>query len=110
MVREPAPERRADHGREPEYAAQEPLPPAALGGRVQISDHRERVRENGPSAQALDRAEEDELEHVLRYAREDRADQEQNDRREDEGLAPVDIGELAVDRNHDSRSKEVRGD
>ncbi len=52
----------------------------------------------------------DQLGHRLAQAREHRAGEEDDDRRQEHGLAPVHVAELAVDRRRDGRGEQVRGD
>jgi hypothetical protein len=73
-------------------------------------DHRERQREEASGADALDRAEDDELHHVLRQPAERRADQEDRDRDEEERLPAVDVAELAVERHGHRRAEHVGGE
>src|SRR5258705_179648 len=80
-----------------EPAAEQPWPGAAPRGRIETPPPREGVREDRAPAEPLDRAEQDELEHVLRDPREHRSHEEENDRGQDERLPAMDVGELAVD-------------
>ena len=95
-VRKP-PEGRPDDRRQPEHAAEEPLVLAALGGREQVADDGQRDREYGTGAEALEAAEEDELEHVGRQPGQERAEQEEPDADEQQVAPPELVGQLAVD-------------
>ena len=67
-VRDDAADGRPDEGRQPEHGPEEPEVLAALGRRVKVRDDRERDREDGAAAEALQAAEEDELPHRLAEA------------------------------------------
>ena len=82
-----------------EDGADQPLPAAAVARRHDRADHREREREEAAGADALDRAEDDELRHPLREAAERGADEEDRDRDQEQRPPPVDVAELAVERH-----------
>jgi len=69
------------------------------------------IGKDGPRADALDPPEEDQLPHLLAEARQHRADEEEDDSEREQGLAAVEVGELAVDRDgHGAREEEDRDD
>ena len=57
-----------DERRQAEHGAEQAEVLAALGRRVEVGDHRERDREDGAAAEALEAAEQDELPHLLAEA------------------------------------------
>ena len=61
------------------------------------------------AAEALQRAEGDQLGHVLGDAAQRRADEEDHDRRLQHDLAAVEVAELPVERPGDRRGEQVRG-
>ena len=63
-----------------------------------------------PAPDALHSAERDELEHALRQAGQERAEQEDQDRGEEHRAAPVDVAQLAVERRADGGAQQVGGD
>ena len=65
---------------------------------------------SSPPAPTLQRAERDQLGHVLRDPAERRADEEDHDRDLQRHLAAVEIAELPVERPGDGRRKQIRGD
>ena len=73
---EPA-QARTDERRQAEDRPEEAEVLAALGGRVEVRDDRERDREDGAAAEALEAAEQDELPHLLAEPAQRRADEEQ---------------------------------
>ena len=74
VLDEEAAEQRADHRRDAEDRAEEPLVLATLAGRDDVADHGHRRHDQPAAADALDRAERDQLPHVLREPAERRAD------------------------------------
>ena len=105
---EPA-DQRADDGRDAEDRAERALVLAALPRRHDVADDRLGQYQQAAAADALDRAEGDELAHVPRLAAQGRADQEDHDRAEEEVLAAVLIAELAPDLRGRGRGEQVRG-
>jgi hypothetical protein len=65
VVRQKAAEERPDDEAEPEHGAEQALVAAPLLRAEQVADDRQRDREQGAGAQALDAAERDELAHGL---------------------------------------------
>ena len=109
VVDEEAAEQRADDRREAEDRAEEPLVPAAVARRDDVADDRDRRREQAARAETLERAERDQLGHVLRDPAERRADEEDHDRDLQRHLAPVEVAELPVERPGDRRREQIRG-
>ena len=64
----------------PNTRAEEALVLAALARRDDVADHGERGDDQAAAAEALQRAEGDQLRHVLGQAAQDRADEEDHDR------------------------------
>ena len=82
------------------------LPRSARG--EEVADDRQRDREDGAGAEALQAAGSDELPHLLREAGERRADQEEADADHDHRSPPELVGELAVDRPADGGGRAGR--
>lgn len=78
-----------------EDGAEEALVLAALAGRHEVADDRHGQHHEAAAADALDRAEADELRHVLGDAAEGGADEEEDDGRLEEFLPSVLVAELA---------------
>ncbi len=106
---EPA-EQRARHRRNREDGADQAHVAAALARRDDVGDDRLRADHEAAGADPLQRAKADQLVHRLRETREHRAGEEDQDRDEKDGLAPVHVAELAVDRRRDRRGEQVGGD
>src|SRR5581483_5116046 len=104
---EPA-EQRPDHGRDAEHRAEQALVAAALPRRDDVADDGDRRRQQAARAEALQRAERDQLRHVLRDPAERGADQEDDDRDLQRSLAAVEVAELAVERPCDRGREQVR--
>ena len=107
---EEAAEQRARDRCDREDRADEAHVPASLARRDDVGDDRLRADHEAAGADPLQRAEADQLGHRLREPREHRAGEEDQDRDEEDGLAPVHVAELAVDRSRDRRGEQVRGD
>ena len=111
---EPA-EQRPDDGRDAEHPAEVALIPPPLARRDDVADHRERHDHQAARAEALQGAKRDQLRHRLREAAEHGSDQEDDDRRLQHLLAPVEVAELPVERAGDrgeragTRSRPTRG-
>ena len=69
----------------------------------QLADDGEGQRQHPARPQPLHGAEEDQLLHAARLGAQHRADQEQHHRDDVNQLAPVQVGELAVDRDGGGR-------
>ena len=109
-VGDEAAEARTDQRRDAEDGPEEAQVLAALGRRVQVGDDRERDREDGAAAEALEAAEQDELPHLLAEAGQDRRDEEQADREDDDRPPAEQVGQLAVDRPADRGGQQVDRD
>ncbi len=80
VVDEEAAEQWADHGRHTENRAEHSLVAPALARRNEVADDGNRRDEESAGAESLERAEADQLDHVLRDAAERGADEEDDDR------------------------------
>jgi hypothetical protein len=109
-VGEEAADQRADDHGEHEGRGEVALVLAPLGRADDLSDDREDQRHQAAAAEALQRAEGDQLVHVLRHAAQGGADQEDQDGEDEDLFRPVEVGELAVDRGDRRRGEQVRGD
>ena len=109
VVDEKAAEQGADHGREPEDGAEEALVAAAVARRDDVPDDGHRHDQEPAAAESLQRAEGDQLRHVLADPAQRRADQEDDDRRLEDDLAAVEVADLAVQRTRNRRREQVRG-
>ena len=106
---EPA-DQRPDHRRDAEDGTEVPLVAAAVARRHDVADRSRRRHHQPAAAETLQRAERDQRRHVPGEPAQRRADQEDNDRRLQHRLAPVEVTELPVQRRHDRRRQQVRGD
>ena len=106
---EAAEQRPGDRGDGEDRADQAHVTPA-LTGRDDVSDDCLRTHHQAAGAYPLEEPEADQLAHRLAETRQHRADEEDDDRREEHGLAPVHVAELAVDRRRDGRGEQVRRD
>ena len=106
---DPAEERTDEPGDAP-HRAEDALHPAALFQVVDVADDGEgrRLHRSGP--EPLHGAEGDERADPLREPARHRADEEDGDAGEEHRLAPVEIGELAVDGDRHRRGEQVRGE
>ncbi len=89
VVDEEPSEQRADHGRDAEHGAEEPLVAAAVTRREDVGDDRHRRHDQPSGAKSLEGAKGDELAHVLGDAAERGTDEEDHDRRLQHDLASV---------------------
>ena len=105
---EPA-DQRADHAGHPEHAAEQALVAAAVPGRDDVGDDRLRARQQAAAADALHRAEHDQLEHGLGQPAQRRPDEEDDDRGLEEHLAPVQVAQLAPQRRGHGGRQQVGG-
>ena len=106
---EPA-EQRPDHRRDAEDGAEVALVPAALARRDDVADDGDRHHDQAAGTEPLERAEADQLGHVLAEPAQHRAGQEDHDRRLQHDLPPVEVAELPVHRPDHRRGEQVRGD
>ena len=107
LVDEEAAEQRPGDRGDGEHGADQAHVAAALPRRDDVGDDRLRADHQAAGADALQGAEGDQLGHRLAEAREHRAGEEDDDRRQEHGLAPVHVAELAVDRRRDRRGEQV---
>ena len=110
VVDEHPAEQRPDDAREAEHRAEQAHVTAALARRDDVAHDGLRADHQAARAQALDRAERDQLEHRLAEAGQDRADQEDHDRGLEEDLPAVLVAELAPQRRGYGRGEQVSGD
>jgi hypothetical protein len=106
---EPA-EERSDHRRDAEDRSEEALVAAAVARRDDVADDREGHHEETAAAEPLQRAERDQLRHVLADPAQRRANQEDHDRALQDELAAEEVAELPVDRPDHRRSQQVGRD
>ena len=106
---EQAAEHRAEHAGRAEHGQEVALVAGPLPRRHDVADDRQRHREQAAGADALDRAERGQLVHRPGQAAERGADDEDRDGEQEERLAAVDVGQLAVQRGGDRRGDEERG-
>ena len=110
VLGQPAADERTGHERDPEDRTEQALVLAAFLGREQVTDDRQRDREQRAGADALDASEQDEHAHVLAQAAEGRAEQEDDDADHEDRLAAVDVRELAPERDADRAGQQVDRD
>ena len=110
VVDEEAAEQRPDHGRDAEDPAEVALVAAAFAGRDDVPDHGDRDHDQAAGAEPLDRAETDQLGHVLAQPAQHRAGEEDHDRRLQHDLSAVEVAQLAVHRTDHRRGEQVRRD
>ena len=106
---EEAADQRADEARDAEDGEEVALVFGALTWGEHVAHDRQRHRHQTTGAEALDGAEDGQLDHRGREDREDRADDEDDDRDDEQRPPAEDVGELAVDRRRDRRDDQVRG-
>ena len=109
VVGQVAADQRARDGRDAEYGADEAYILAPLTRRHHVPDDRLRPDHQAAGAHALQRAEGDQLVHVLGQAGQHRAGQEDTDREDEQALAAEQVPQLAVDRQPDRRRQQVGG-
>ena len=100
-VGERAAEQRAGDGGGRPHRADVALVAAALARREEVGDRRLAERDQPARADALQRAERDQLRHGLREPAQRGADQEDRDRDDEQPPAAVEVAELAVQRDGD---------
>ena len=94
-----APSNGPKHRGDAEHAGHQPLHVRALGRRVDVAEDRGGDRLHAAGAEALQRAEQDQRQHVAGEAAQRGTDQEQAGADIEHLLAAVDVGKPAVDRN-----------
>ncbi len=100
----------SDDERDTEDRTEQALVAPSFGRCVQVTNDRERDREERSRAKSLDASEQDQHAHVLRQAGQRRADQEDGHPDHHHRLAPVQVGQLAVERHRDGGRQEVDRD
>ena len=105
-----AAEQRPRDRRDGEHRADQAHVATPLARRDDVADDRLRADHQAAGADPLQRPEADQLIHRLARPGEDRADEEDHDRRQEERLSPYRVTELAVQRRRDRRGQQVRGD
>ena len=108
LAGEEAARQRAEHRRRAEDGHEVALVPGALAGCHDVTDDRQRQREQPARAQALDRPERRQLVHRVGERARHRADHEDRDRGEEQRLAPEQVRQLAVERRGDRGRDQVR--
>ena len=93
----------------PNTAPKRPWYLPALRGGEEVGDDGERRGEDARAAESLHGAEDDQLGHAARLAREDGPDEEKDDPDEHDDLAAVEVGKLPVDRDHRGGGQQVGG-
>jgi hypothetical protein len=110
VVDQEAADQRPGHAADPEDGTEDALVAAAVARRDDVADDRLREDDEPAAAEALHRAEGDELAHALGLAAQRRPDEEDDDRGLEDALATVEVAELAVERRRDRRGQQVAGD
>jgi hypothetical protein len=110
VVDEEAAEQRADHRRDAEHCTEEALVAAAVAWRDDVADDGDRRHEQAASTEPLDRAEDDQLRHVLADAAQRRAHEKDHDRRLQHDLSAVLVAQLSVEGANDRRREQVGSD
>ncbi len=108
-VRDVAADQRAGDRRDAPDAAEDRLRPCALLERVQLADDRHAERDDRAGAQPLDRAEDDELRHRGRRARERGSQDEDGNAGEIQPPASIEIRQPSPDRHRSGRRQQVCG-
>lgn len=80
-----------------DYSASEPLKFASVLQRDDIRYNNHRQSKNTTTSEALDSAEDDELDHRLGESARQRAEQEDGETAEEDDLAPENVGQAAID-------------
>ncbi len=110
VVGEVAAEQRPGDGGETEGGADQAHVAAALPGRHDVGDDRLHADHEAARADALERAEGDQLVHRTRPAGERGADDEDGDGELEDALAAGEVAELAVERQADGGGEQIGGD
>ena len=109
LTGEEAADDRTEHARRGEDGHEVALVTGPFARRDQVADDRQRQREQAAGTEPLKGAERGQHVHALRQATQRRADDEDRDRDHEQRLAPVDVGQLAVQRRRDRRRDQERG-
>jgi hypothetical protein len=91
------------------HAADEAHVAGALARRDEVAEDAHRGHQQAAGAETLHDARDGELGHRAGQRAERRAGEEEGDRPEQDGLAPADVAELAVERRRDGLGQQVRG-
>jgi hypothetical protein len=110
VVDEHPAEQRAHNARHAEDGTEQAHVAAAFAGRDDVADDRLRADHQTTAAEALDRAERDELDHGVAEPGQNRAGEEDHDRGLEEDLPAVLVAELAPQRGRHGGCQQVRGD
>ncbi len=102
-------QRSGDRG-DRKHRAEQAQVATALAGRDDVGDDRLCPDHQPTGADSLHCAERDQLDHRLAEPGQQRPGQEDQDRGEEHGLAPVHVAELAVERRRRSRSQQIGRD
>ena len=107
MIDEEAADQRANDGGDPEHRAEKALVAPALARRDEVADHGDGDDDQSSAAQAFERAEHDQLQHVLRNAAQRGAHEKHRDRHLQNDLAAVEIAEFSVERAGDRAGEQI---
>ena len=107
---EEAAQQRAGDARHREHGADQAHVAPAVARRNDVGDDRLRAHHQPARAEPLHGAERDQLAHRLAQPAQHRAGDEDQDRDEEHGLAPVHVAELAVERRRGGRREQVGRD
>ena len=110
VAREEAAEQRPGDAGEAEHGAEQARVAAALARRHDVADRGLRADHQPAAAEALQRAEGDQLVEALALAAQRRADQEHDQAGLQDDLAPVHVAELPVQRRDGGLREQVGGD
>src|SRR4051794_33013369 len=103
---QPAEEGTADAGDAPD-TARDSLDLRPLLDREEVANDGQRDGLYRTGAQSLDRAKEDQLPHAAGQAAQDGPNEEHHAAKHQDWLAPVNVGELAVDRHRHRRGEQI---
>ncbi len=103
-------DQRADHRRQAENAAEQPLIAAAVGGRDDVGDRRHADHHQAAAAEPLQAAHQHQLGHILRQPAERGADEKQPNRHLQHDFAAEQIAKFTVQRHRDGGAEDIGGD
>ena len=109
VVDQEAPDKWAGDARDPEHRTEVSLVAATFGRRYDVAHDRHGEHDQAAGSESLHGAERDQLVHVLAETGQDRAGEEDDDGELEDPLAPVEVGDLPVERGADRRGEEVGG-
>ena len=110
MLGEQAAQQRPEHAGRAEDRAEQPLVAAAFPGRYDVADDRHRQHHQPAAAEPLERAEADELGHVLGGAAQRGTGEEDDDRGLEQLLAAVLVAQFAPQGCGGGRGQQIGGD